>query len=78
MGCSGECCFGVMYDEWNGVCDFVVLSVVDVCVDYGGVNVFMFVLIFASSKALGFVYIQVSGMLYVLIVYIMVLLAPHQ
>ena len=27
-GCSGECCFGVMYCEWYGVCDFVVLSVV--------------------------------------------------
>ena len=37
--CSGECCFGVMYCEWYGVCDFV-LSVVEVCADYGGVNVF--------------------------------------
>ena len=35
----GECCFGVMYCEWYGVCDFVVLSVVEVCADYGGVNV---------------------------------------
>ena len=33
-GCSGEYCFGVMYD----VCDFVVLSVVEVCTDYGGVS----------------------------------------
>ena len=33
-----ECCFGVMYCEWYG--DFVVLSVVEVCADYGGVNVF--------------------------------------
>ena len=40
LGCSGECCFGVMYCEWYGVCDFVVLSVVEVCADYGGVNVF--------------------------------------
>ena len=40
MGCSGECCFVVMYCEWYGVCDFVVLSVVEVCADYGGVNVF--------------------------------------
>ena len=39
-GCSGECYFGVMYCEWYGVCDFVVLSVVEVCADYGGVNVF--------------------------------------
>ena len=38
-GCSGECCFRVMYGEWYGVCDFVVLSVVEVCADYGGVNV---------------------------------------
>ena len=37
--CSGKCCFGVMYCEWYGVCDCVVLSVVEVCVDYGGVNV---------------------------------------
>ena len=35
-----EFCFGVMYCEWYDVCDFVVLSVVDVCADYGGVNVF--------------------------------------
>ena len=28
-----------MYGEWYGVCDFVVLSVVVVCIDYGGVNV---------------------------------------
>ena len=36
----GEYCFGVMYCEWYGVCDFVVLSLVKVCADYGGVNVF--------------------------------------
>ena len=29
-----------MYGEWYGVCDFLVLSVVEVCVDYSGVNVF--------------------------------------
>ena len=34
-GCLVECCFGVIYCEWYGVCDFVVLSVVEVCVDYG-------------------------------------------
>ena len=28
-----------MYCEWHGVCDFVVLSVVEVYADYGGVNV---------------------------------------
>ena len=37
---SGEYCFGVMYCEWYCVCEFVVLSVVEVCVDYGGVNLF--------------------------------------
>ena len=36
---SGDCCFGVMYGEWYGVCDFVVLSVVEVCAQYGGINV---------------------------------------
>ena len=40
-----------MYCEWYGVCDFVVLSVVEVCADYGG----LFVLILASSMVLGFV-----------------------
>ena len=29
-----------MYCEWYGVSDFVVLSIVEVCADYGGVNVF--------------------------------------
>ena len=29
-----------MYCEWYGVCDFVVLSVVEVCADNVGVNVF--------------------------------------
>ena len=40
VGVIGECCFGVMYCEWYGVCNFVVLSVVEVCADYNGVNVF--------------------------------------
>ena len=42
-----------MYCEWYG--DFVVLSVVDVCADYGAVNV----LILASSMVLGFVSMSV-------------------
>ena len=29
-----------MYVEWYGVCDFVVFSVVQICVDCGGVYVF--------------------------------------
>ena len=35
-----ECCFGIMYVEWYGICNFVVISAVDVCADYGGVYVF--------------------------------------
>ena len=30
----------MMHGEWYGVCNFVVLSAVEVCADYGGVNVF--------------------------------------
>ena len=30
----------MIYCEWYGVCDFDVLSVVEVCADYVGVNVF--------------------------------------
>ena len=33
IGCSGECYFGMMYCEWYGICDVVVLSVVEVCAD---------------------------------------------
>ena len=53
--CSGECCFGVMYGEWYGVCGFVVLSVVEVCADYGGVNVFHVCLNFGVVCVVGFV-----------------------
>ena len=41
-----------MYCEWYGVCDFVVLSVAEVCADYGGVNVFH---VLAASMVLQFV-----------------------
>ena len=34
-GCPGKCCFGMMYCEWYGVCDFVVMSAVEVCADHG-------------------------------------------
>ena len=47
-----------MYCEWYGVCEFVVLSVVEVCADYGGVC-FMFVLILASYMVLQFVSMSV-------------------
>ena len=40
IGCSGECCFGVMYDLWYGVRDIVVFSAIDVFVNYCGVYVF--------------------------------------
>ena len=39
-GFSGKCCFVMKYCEWYGVCDFVVLAAVELCADYGGVNVF--------------------------------------
>ena len=31
MSCSGACCFGVIYGEWYGICDFVVFSVAGMC-----------------------------------------------
>ena len=55
-GCSEECCFGLMYCEWYGVCDCVVLSVVGICADYGGVNVFKFVL--THSTLMGRVFVS--------------------
>ena len=51
--CTGECCFGVMYGEWYGICDFVVFSVVEICVDYGGVNVFHVCLDFCIDYGAG-------------------------
>ena len=48
-----------MYGEWYCDCDFLVLSVVEVCVDYGGVNVFHVFVLFASSMVLGFVSMSV-------------------
>ena len=51
-GLRGECCFGVMYCEWYVVCDFVVLLVVEVCAECGGVNVFHVFLNFGVVYAL--------------------------
>ena len=48
----------MLYCEWYGVCNFVVLSVVEVCADYGGVKV-LFVLILALSMVLGLVSMSV-------------------
>ena len=38
-GCYGECCFGVIYAEWHGVCNFCDFCL-GVNVDYGVVYVF--------------------------------------
>ena len=48
-----------MYFEWYGVCDFVVLLVVEVCADYGGVTVFHVCLNFDASMMLWSVSISV-------------------
>ena len=42
-----------MYGDWYGVCDFVVFSVVEVCADYGGVNVFHVCLCLLCSGCVG-------------------------
>ena len=42
-----------MYCEWYGVCDFVVLSVVEVCAGYGGVNMFHVCLNFSVVYGVG-------------------------
>ena len=52
-GYSGKCCFGVMYGEWYDVCDLVVLSIVEVCADYGGVNFFHVSLNFGVVYSVG-------------------------
>ena len=41
-----------MYSEWYGVCHFVVLSVVEVCADYG-VNGFHICLNFGGVYGVG-------------------------
>ena len=61
-GCSGKCCFGVMYCEWYGVCDFVV----EVCADYGGVNVFHVCLNFSVVYGFG-VCVNVCGVVCVVV-----------
>ena len=65
-GCSGECCFDVMYCEWYGICDFVVLSVVEVCADYVGVDVLHVCLDFGVVYGVG-VYVNVCGVVCVLV-----------
>ena len=54
------------YCEWYGVCDFVVLSVVEVCADYGGVNVFLVGLNFGVVYGVG-VCVNVCGVVCVVV-----------
>ena len=51
-----------MYCEWYGVYEFVVLSVVEVGADYGGVNVFHVCLKFGVVYGVG-VYVKVCGVI---------------
>ena len=60
------CISGVMYCEWYGVCDFVVLSFVEVCADYGGVNVFHVCLDFGGVYGVG-VCVNVCGVVCVVV-----------
>ena len=48
-----------MYVEWCGNCYFVVISVVEVCVDYGGVYVFHVCFMCPLLMVLGFVLMSV-------------------
>ena len=57
----------MLYCEWYGVCDFVVLSVVELCADYGGVNVFYVCLNFCVVYSVG-VCVNVCGV--VCVVYV--------
>ena len=64
-----ECYFGVMYCEWYGVYHFVVLSVVEVCADYGGVNVFHVCLNFGIVYGVG-VRVNICGVVCVVVCYL--------
>ena len=55
-----------MYCEWYDVCDLVVLSVVEVCADYDGVNVFHVCLNFGVVYGVG-VCINVCGVVCVVV-----------
>ena len=52
--------------EWYCVCDFVVLSVAEVCADYVGVNVFHVCLNFGGVYGVG-VCVNVSGVVCVVV-----------
>ena len=49
----------MVYCDWYGVYDFVVLSAVEVCADYGGVNVFHVCHDFGVVFGVGFVSMSV-------------------
>ena len=55
-----------MYCEWYGACDFVVLSVIEVCADYGGVNVFHVCLNFGVVYGVG-ICVNVCGVVCVVV-----------
>ena len=62
-----------MYGEWYGVWDFVVLSVVEACADYNGMNVFYVCLNFGVVYGVG-VCVNVCGIVYLFVSYVWVLL----
>ena len=55
-----------MYCEWYGVCDFVVLLVVEVCADYVGVNMFHVSLNFGVVYGVG-VCVNVCGVVCIVV-----------
>ena len=65
-GLLWEVLFRSMYCEWYDVCDFVVLSVVEVCADYRGVNVFHVCLNFGGFYGVG-VCVNVCGVICVVV-----------
>ena len=52
--------------KWYGVCNFVVLSVIEVCADYSGVNVFHVCLYFGVVYGVG-VCVNVCGVVCVVV-----------
>ena len=66
MGQDLTGCFTVMYGEWYGVCKCVVLSVVEVCVENSGVNVFHVCLDFCVVYGVG-VCVNVCGVVCVVV-----------
>ena len=61
-GCTGKCCFIVMYVGWCGVCNVVMVFPVEVFVGYVGVYMFCFYLF--AVYGVGFC-VDVCGVVYV-------------